>query len=132
MLIDPISDVFTRIRNAIERFHDSVEVPNSKLKLEIVKILKREGYIIGYENIKSKNQKILRIYLKYNDKKKKSAIYGLKRISKPGLRVYKGYKFIPDIIAGLGITIVSTSKGLMTNKEAQKAKLGGEILGSVW
>ncbi|MDR0485584.1 MAG: 30S ribosomal protein S8 [Elusimicrobiota bacterium] len=131
MIMDPISDMFTRIRNANAKLHEKVDVPSSKLKIEVAKILKSEGYIANYKNIDDRKQGILRIYLKYVPDGK-SVIQGIKRGSKPSLRIYKGYSDMPKFMGGLGIAIVSTSKGLLTDENARKEKIGGEIIGYVW
>ena len=127
---DPIADMLTRIRNAIMANHDDVFVPSSRTKLSITKTLKEEGFIDHYEVLKGKPQSMIRIHLKYTDSQ--PAILGLERVSKPGLRVYVGRSEIPRVYGGLGITIVSTSKGLMTGQEAWRKNLGGELLCSVW
>ncbi|MDR3281475.1 MAG: 30S ribosomal protein S8 [Endomicrobium sp.] len=131
MIIDPISDMFTRIRNAIAKSHEKVDVPSSKLKIEIARILKKDGYIVNYKNVEDRKQGILRIYPKYISVGK-SVLKGIKRVSKSSLRIYKGYKHMPRNIGGLGITIISTSKGLMTDKQAKMKKIGGEVVGYVW
>ncbi len=133
MIIDPISDMFTRIRNANLKLHEKVDVPFSKLKLEIAKILKEERYISDYEikNIENQIQSVLRIRLRYTSKGK-AILRGIKRVSKSSLRVYKGYADVPRTIGGLGVTIISTSKGLITDRRARKNKIGGEIIGCVW
>lgn len=128
---DPIADMLTRIRNAILARHPSVLVPASRLRLSITKIMRDEGFIGDYEVLREKPQRAIKINLKYEDKKK-PVIYGLKRVSRPGLRVYVKTGDIPKVYGGLGIAIVSTSKGLMTGKEAWKRKLGGELLCYVW
>ena len=128
---DPIADLLTRMRNANQMRYNEVVVPSSKLKLEIVKILKAEGYITDYKVEKGQVQDNIVITLKYG-KNKERVISGLKRISKPGLRVYAKAEEIPTVLNGLGISIVSTSKGLMTGKEARKENLGGEVLAYVW
>lgn len=130
---DPTADMLTRIRNAIMVRHDSVLVPSSKLKLSITKILKREGFINDYEVVKArgKSERQIKIYLKYGDKNE-PVIYGLERISKPGLRVYVQHKEIPRVYGGLGIAILSTSKGMMAGKQAFKQGIGGELLCYVW
>ena len=130
-MTDPIADLIVRIKNAIMVSYDKVEVPSSKIKINIVKILKFEGYIRNYKIIKDSKQGILVIYLKYNEDKS-SVIKGLKRISKPGCRVYSRHKKIPRVLNGLGINIVSTSKGVLTDREARKIGIGGEIICSVW
>jgi small subunit ribosomal protein S8 len=129
-IIDPIADMLTRIRNAIMANHASVQVPSSKMKLAIVKILKEEGLIDRYEVLKGKPQPMIKIHLKYTGEQ--PAILGLERVSKPGLRVYVEKQEIPRVYGGLGIAIVSTSKGVMTGQEAWKRRLGGEVLCYVW
>jgi len=130
-MTDPIADLIVRIKNAIMVSYDKVEVPSSKIKINIVKILKFEGYIRNYKIIKDSTQDIIVIYLKYNEDKS-SVIKDLKRISKPSCRVYARYKKIPRVLNGLGINIISTSKGLLTDREARKMGIGGEIICSVW
>jgi small subunit ribosomal protein S8 len=127
---DPIADMLTRIRNAIMARHDSVPVPASKTKLSIARILKDEGFISDYTVLRGKPQRMINIVLKYINEQ--PVIVGLDRVSKPGLRVYMGRSEIPRVYGGLGITIVSTSKGLMTGQEAWRKNLGGELLCSVW
>jgi len=131
MNTDPIADMLTRIRNANIAKHDDVEMPSSTLKVELAKLLKDEGYISGYEVKESGKFKILSIALKY-DTKDKPVITNLKRISKPGLRDYKKSKNLPKVFDGLGIAIVSTSKGLLTDRKARKENVGGEVLCYVW
>ena len=128
---DPIADMLTRIRNAGQAKFKTVDVPASNIKKDIAEILFNEGYIKSYEEIKTDNQGIIRITLKYTEKGKK-VISGLKRISKPGLRVYAGKEDLPKVLNGLGIAIISTSKGLKTDKEAREAGIGGEVLAYVW
>lgn len=128
---DTIADLLTRMRNANQMRYNEVVVPSSNLKLEIVKILKAEGYITDYKVEKGQVQDNIVITLKYG-KNKERVISGLKRISKPGLRVYAKAEEIPTVLNGLGISIVSTSKGIMTGKEARKENLGGEVLAYVW
>ncbi len=128
---DPVADMLTRIRNAGAVYHDKVDVPTSKLKLEIARILKEEGYIKDYQLVNEDNISMIRIFLKYGDKKK-PVIAGLKRISKPGLRVYAGSNEIPRVLGGLGTAIISTSKGVMTDSEARKLGVGGEVLCFIW
>jgi small subunit ribosomal protein S8 len=128
---DPIADLLTRIRNAFRAKHDTVEVPASNMKKEIVKILFDEGYIKEYKYAQDDKQGVIKIWLKYADGKK-SAITGIKRVSKPGLRVYAACDEIPRVLKGLGIAIVSTSKGIMTDKRARKEHIGGEVLAFVW
>ena len=131
LVTDPIADLLTRMRNANQMRYNEVVVPSSNLKLEIVKILKAEGYITDYKVEKGQVQDNIVITLKYG-KNKERVISGLKRISKPGLRVYAKAEEIPTVLNGLGISIVSTSKGIMTGKEARKENLGGEVLAYVW
>ena len=128
---DPIADMLTRIRNANSAKHKTVDVPASKMKTAIAEILFREGYIKSFEVISNENQGIIRITLKY-DEKGTRVIDGIKRISKPGLRVYAGKEELLKVLNGLGIAIISTSKGLKTDKEAREAGMGGEVLAYVW
>ena len=131
MVTDPIADMLTRIRNANQMRYKEVEVPASKIKNEIARILKQEGFISDYKVKKNNVQDILVLNLKYSEKKER-VITGLKRISKPGLRVYAKTEEIPSVLSGLGIAIISTSKGMMTDKEARKESLGGEVLAYIW
>ena len=128
---DPIADMLTRIRNANSAKHKTVDVPASKMKTAIAEILFKEGYIKSFELISNENQGIIRITLKY-DEKGTRIIDGIKRISKPGLRVYAGKEELPRVLNGLGIAIISTSKGLKTDKEAREAGMGGEVLAYIW
>jgi small subunit ribosomal protein S8 len=130
MVNDPIADLLTRVRNAAMAHHDNVMVPASKMKLAVAKILKEEGFIADYSIVKSEPQKQIKITLKYIDKQ--PAFLGLERVSKPGLRVYAGKREIPRVYGGLGIAIMSTSKGIITAQEAWKKNLGGEVLCYVW
>ncbi|MBE9540918.1 MAG: 30S ribosomal protein S8 [Proteobacteria bacterium] len=130
-MTDPIADLIVRIKNAIMVSYDKVEVPFSKMKINIVKILKFEGYIRNYKIIKDSKQDVIVIYLKYNEDKS-SVIKDLKRVSKPSCRIYSKCKKIPRVLNGLGINIVSTSKGVLTDREARKMGTGGEIICSVW
>lgn len=130
-MTDPIADMLTRIRNANIMRYKEVEIPHSKVKLEIAKILKDEGFINDYKVKKNNVQDVIVLSLKYGDKKER-VITGLKRISKPGLRVYAKYEEIPRVLNGLGIAIVSTSQGIMTGKNAKASKLGGEVLAYIW
>ncbi len=130
-MTDPIADMLTRIRNALTAKHDTVEMPASKMKKAIADILLSEGYISGVETVEDGVQGKIVITLKYGPKKEK-VISGLKRISKPGLRVYAGCDEIPSVLGGLGISILSTSKGVMTGKAAKAAKCGGEVLAYIW
>lgn len=129
-MTDPIADMLTRIRNALVVKHDEVDIPASNMKKEIARILLAEGYINGYE-LTGENDETLRVALKYGPKGEK-VISGLKRISKPGLRIYAGKDELPKVLGGLGIAIISTPKGVMTDKEARKQNHGGEILAYVW
>ena len=127
-MTDPIADFLTRIRNAIMAGHRVVEVPASNLKREMTKILFEKGYILNYKFIDDNKQGIVKIALKYDPQTKTPAIKSLKRVSTPGLRSYTGYRNIPRVLNGLGIAIMSTSQGVMTDKEARTQKLGGEVL----
>ena len=127
-MTDPIADYLTRLRNAIMAHHRVVEVPASNLKKEITKILFEKGYILNYKFIEDGPQGSINVALKYNPSTKQSAIKSLKRVSTPGLRKYTGYKDMPRVINGLGIAILSTSQGVMTDKEATALKIGGEVL----
>ncbi len=130
-ITDPIADMLTRIRNAGKAKFNSVDIPGSNLKIEIAKVLKNEGFIRNYKFIKDNRQGILRIYLKYNQTNQ-SAILGLERISKPSRRMYMKCKDIRPVLNGMGISILSTSKGIMTDRDARKENLGGEMLCKVW
>ena len=130
-ITDPIADMLTRIRNAGSARHETVDIPNSKMKKAIAEILLEEGYIKSFQLIDDGTQGIIRITLKYLPGKEK-AIQGLRRVSKPGLRVYAGADELPKVLKGLGIAIVSTSKGVMTDKAARAAHIGGEVLAFVW
>ncbi|MBQ4046113.1 MAG: 30S ribosomal protein S8 [Lachnospiraceae bacterium] len=129
---DPIADMLTRIRNANTAKHDTVDVPSSKMKLAIADILVNEGYIKKYELVDEGSYKSIRITLKYGKDKNEKVIAGLKRISKPGLRVYASVDNMPRVLGGLGIAIVSTNKGVMTDKEARANGIGGEVLAYIW
>ena len=129
---DPIADMLTRIRNANTAKHDTVDIPASKMKLAIAEILLNEGYIKKYEVIEDGNFKTIQITLKYGQDKNEKIITGLKRISKPGLRVYAGKDELPRVLGGLGIAIISTNKGIVTDKEARKLQVGGEVVAFVW
>ena len=131
VMTDPIADMLTRIRNANQRKHEYVEIPASKIKLEILNVIKNEGYIYDVEYIPNDKQGILKVTMKYTDKKDR-VIKGLKRISKPGLRLYAKASEVPKVLNGLGIAIVSTSNGVMTDKEARKHNFGGEVMAYVW
>lgn len=128
MVTDPISDYLTRVRNAIAAKHKVVEIPGSNVKKAITQILMDQGYILNFKFIEDNKQGIIKIALKYNNKTKDSAIQNLTRISKPGLRKYSGVDSLPRVLNGLGIAIVSTSRGLITDKEARKQNIGGEVL----
>ena len=131
VMTDPIADMLTRIRNANQMKHKTVDVPASKLKVEILNVLKQEGYIVDFERIDDGVQGTLKISLKYleNDER---VVRGLKKISKPGLRVYAKTDDLPKVLNGLGIAIISTSKGIMTDRDARKNKIGGEVIAYIW
>ena len=129
---DPIADMLTRIRNANTAKHDTVDIPASKMKNAIAEILLNEGYIQKYEIIEDGNFSAIRVTLKYGSTKNEKIITGLKRISKPGLRVYAGKENLPRVLGGLGIAILSTNQGIITDKEARKLQVGGEVLAFVW
>ena len=129
---DPIADMLTRIRNANTAKHDTVDIPSSRMKLAIADILVDEGYVAKYEMVDNGSFKDIRIFLKYNNNKNERVISGIKRISKPGLRVYAGGDELPKVLGGLGIAIISTNNGVVTDKEARKAGVGGEVLAFVW
>ncbi len=131
MMTDPIADMLTRIRNASNAKHDSVDVPASNIKKELAQILLNEGFIKGFDFIDDAKQGIIRVDLKYG-KQNEKVISGIKRISKPGLRVYVKSDEIPRVLGGLGIVILSTSKGIMTDKVARKENIGGEVICYVW
>ena len=128
---DPIADMLTKIRNAVLVRHEKIDVPTSKLKLEIVKILKTEGYIKNFKKVQEDNKNIIRIFLKYDDNNN-SVIHGVEKISKPGRRVYSGYKDLPRVFNGYGTLIVSTSIGVTTGKKASEKMVGGELICKVW
>ena len=129
---DPIADMLTRIRNGNTAKHNTVDVPASRVKKSIADILTNEGYISGYELIEDGTVKTIRISLKYGKDKNEKVITGIKRISKPGLRIYAGKDELPKVLGGLGTAIISTNKGIMTDKEARKLGVGGEVLAYVW
>ena len=131
-MTDPIADMLTRIRNANTAKHDTVDVPASKMKIAIADILVKEGYIKGYEIVEDGAVKNLHITLKYGKDKNVKIITGLKRISKPGLRVYASKEELPRVLGGLGIAIISTNKGILTDKEARALNVGGEVLAFIW
>jgi small subunit ribosomal protein S8 len=130
VMTDPIADMLTRIRNANQMKHETVDVPASKVKAQILEVLKKEGYIVGYKVVKGDVQDTLRVTLKYLANER--VVKGLKRISKPGLRVYAKNTEIPKVLNGLGIAVISTSNGIITDREARKQKVGGEILAYIW
>jgi small subunit ribosomal protein S8 len=129
---DPIADMLTRIRNANTAKHNTVDVPSSRMKMAIAEILTKEGYVKGYEILEDGIKKTIRISLKYGRDKNEKVIAGLKRISKPGLRVYANVEHMPKVLGGLGTAIVSTNKGVITDKEARKLGVGGEVLAFIW
>ena len=129
---DPIADMLTRIRNANTAKHDSVDIPSSKMKIAIANILVEEGYVEKYELVDNRNFKDIRIFLKYTANKSERIISGLKRISKPGLRIYASREELPRVLGGLGTAIISTNNGVITDKEARKLNVGGEVLAFVW
>lgn len=131
VMTDPIADMLTRIRNANSAGHSVLEAPASKQKTEILNLLKEEGYIKGYEYLENKNHGIVRVQLKYGPNGEK-VIHGLKRISKPGLRVYSKREELPRVLGGLGTAVISTSKGIMSDREARKQGHGGEVLCYIW
>ena len=131
MVTDPIADMLTRIRNANQMRNKEVEIPASKIKVEIARILKEEGFIVDYKTKKNNVQDVLVLTLKYGENKER-VITGLKRISKPGLRAYVKADEVPKVLNGLGIAIISTSKGVMTDKDARQQSLGGEVLAYIW
>lgn len=130
-MTDPLADMLTRIRNAQHAGHERVEIPASKLKMGVAKVLKKEGFVKNYKLIQDKKQGILRIYLRYTDENK-PVIGGLKKVSKPGRRVYSGYDEIPPVRGGFGVVILSTSKGIVSDRDARTQKTGGEVLCQVW
>ena len=131
VISDPIADMLTRIRNAGKAKFNSVDIPGSKLKMELARVLKDEGFIKNYKFIKDKKQGILRVYLKY-DEKETHAIYGLERVSKPSRRIYARSKDVKPVLNGMGIAILSTSTGIMTDKKARAKNVGGEVLCNIW
>ena len=131
-MTDPIADMLTRIRNANTAKHDTVDVPSSKMKLAIAKILLDEGYIKAYELVENGKFNDIRITLKYGASKNEKIISGLQRISKPGLRVYANKEELPKVLGGLGVAIISTNQGVITDKEARKLGVGGEVLAFIW
>ena len=131
-MTDPIADMLTRIRNALTAKHDTVTVPASKVKVAIADILVREGYIKAYEIVEKPVQNDILITLKYSPVKGQKVVTGLKRVSSPGLRIYAGTDNLPKVLNGMGIAILSTSKGILTDKEAREQRIGGEVLAYVW
>ena len=129
---DPIADMLTRIRNANTAKHDTVDVPSSKMKLAIAQILLDEGYIRKFDVIENGNFKTIHITLKYGEDKNDKIISGIKRISKPGLRVYAGREDLPRVLGGLGVAIISTNQGVVTDKKARELQVGGEVLAFIW
>ncbi len=130
-MTDPIADMLTRIRNATMVRHDRTDIPASKMKLEIAKILKQEGYIRTFKLIDEGPQGVIRVYLKYSDDGE-PVIHGLKRVSRPGRRVYRGVEDLPKVLNGLGVAIVSTNRGILTDEQARRLGAGGEVLCEVW
>jgi len=131
VMTDPLADMFTRIRNGSKALHDLVEMPSSKMKEAIAKILKEEGYIKAYRVIEDEKQGILKVYLRYLEDGR-PVIRGIRRLSKPGLRRYVGATDIPQVLGGLGLPLMSTSKGVMSGVKAEKENIGGELLGEIW
>ncbi|MCP4482636.1 MAG: 30S ribosomal protein S8 [bacterium] len=130
MVTDPIADMFTCIRNANAKLHEKLDVPASIIKEKILDILKKEGFITSYKKIEVNKKSTLRIFLKYHGKE--TVIKGIKRVSKPGLRIYKSVEDMPKVRSGMGVAIISTSQGLMTDWQAKKNNIGGEVLGYIW
>ena len=128
---DPIADMLTRVRNAVQARHATVDIPFSKMKLAITKIMQDEGYIAGFEIMQQGNRKTLRLQLKY-DADRRPIVTGLRRVSRPGLRVYTGMHDIPRVMGGMGTVVVSTNRGIMTGREARRRHLGGELLAEIW
>ncbi|MCC6130332.1 MAG: 30S ribosomal protein S8 [Acidobacteria bacterium] len=128
---DPISDLLTRVRNSLVARHEKIDVPSSRLKVEIARILKEAGYIKNYKVLDDKGAGLLRLYLKY-DESGNPVIHGVARVSKPGRRLYRGKTELPEVLGGLGISIISTSQGLLTDHDARKRGIGGEVVCSVW
>ena len=130
-MTDPIADMLARIRNASTAFHDEVEIPASKIKENIARILADEGYVDGFEMANGQDHPTIKIKLRYTEERER-VISGIRRISKPGRRVYRGASDLPRVLGGLGVAIISTSQGVMTDKQARKARVGGEILAYIW
>jgi len=130
-MTDPIADMLTRLRNAIQAHHERVDIPASKLKLEIARILRDEGFISNYKSLQGEHQGTLRVFLRYSEEGN-PVIHGIERVSRPGRRVYRGKGEIPKVLGGLGLAIVSTSKGVLSGTEAARSGVGGEVLCQVW
>lgn len=130
-MTDPIADMLTRVRNASQAMHDEVLVPSSKIKENIARILVDEGYVDGFDVVEESGHRFIKIQMRYSTERER-AISGIRRISKPGRRVYRGATELPRVLGGMGVAIISTSKGVMTDKEARQAKVGGEVLAYVW
>ena len=130
-MTDPIADMLTRVRNAAQARHATVDVPFSKMKLALAKIMEQEGFVTGFEIAEQGNRKVLRLQLKY-DSDRRPVLTGLRRVSRPGLRVYAGMHDIPRILGGLGTVVVSTNRGIMTGREARRRHLGGELIAEIW
>ena len=130
-MTDPIADMLTRIRNASTAMHDDVTIPASKIKANIARILAEEGFVDGFEVVEDEGHPAIKITLRYSQERER-AIAGIRRISKPGRRVYRGAQEIPRVLGGLGVAIISTSQGVMSDKQARQAKVGGEVLAYVW
>jgi small subunit ribosomal protein S8 len=130
-MTDPIADMLTRIRNAGKARFDRVDIPASRMKISLARILKEEGFIKNYKMIKDNRQGLLRVYLKYSEQQQ-SLIQGLKRVSKPGRRVYAGHAELPRVQGGLGVAVISTSQGVITDRQARKLQVGGEVLCEIW
>ena len=129
---DPIADMLTRVRNANQAGHDKVSMPSSKKLVEIARIMKEEGFVAGYDVVKDTPVDKLEVTLKYGDSKKEKTIRGIKRISKPGLRIYAGKDDLPRVLGGLGCAIISTSSGVMTDRDAREKGVGGEVMAYIW
>jgi small subunit ribosomal protein S8 len=130
-MTDPIADMLARVRNASQAMHDEVLIPSSRIKENIAKILASEGYVDGYEVVEAEGHSAIKIALRYTPERER-AIQGIRRISKPGRRVYRGATELPRVLGGMGVAIISTSRGVMTDKQARQAKVGGEVLAYVW
>ncbi len=130
-MTDPISDMLTRIRNAGSARFDKVDIPASRMKIALARIFKEEGFIKNYKVIKDNRQGILRVYLKYNEHQQ-PLIQGIRRVSKPGRRVYAGHEELPKVQGGLGVAVISTSQGVVTDRQARKSQVGGEVLCEIW